>query len=179
MNPVQSQEVKNEVAGTYAGKVSTTVVDPFTGKKLKAIGEYSLPQATDSESLDSLSKGDISEVIFWYNFGRKVAARAQVAAKLGFDLGSPELNDLFSSFMGAMDQLVGKDGTQEQRDAFKGFVLAQAKFKPLAEALENYTPGSVNVDFATEELKKPSGKKGRPAASGNNTSADSEDESED
>ena len=172
MNPQTANENLNEVEateneGVLSASVTKKITDPFTNKEIKAKGNYSLPLATSLETLNSLSGGKIEETIFWFNYGRKVAARAQVAAKLDFDLGSDSLNASFKSFTVAMAQILGKDASEERQKLTKDFILSQPQFSALSEALKNYSQGDVNVDFSSEELKKPSGKRGRPGSEEN------------
>lgn len=169
MNPnaVVENEVENDEqeSGILVKSLKKSIEDPFSGKKIVAEGEYSLPLASSLEDAEKLVAGNVEDLLFWFNFGRKTAARAQVAAMLsGFDSGDEKINDLYKSFTSAMNSILGEKATPEKRELTKQFILSQDQFSPLKSALENWKPGSVSVDFSQVELKKPSGKKGRPAA---------------
>jgi len=109
-----------------------------------------------------ITGGKVEDLLFWFNYGRKVAARAQVNAALGFDLGDEKLNDLFKSFQNAMSNMVTDKTTPEKREKIKNFILDEDKFEPLRSHLADWKPEGVTVDFSSVEIKKPSGQKGRP-----------------
>jgi hypothetical protein len=160
MNPNQTDNEDN-MTNPFIGLVSSKTLNLFTGQKEELKGKYSLPLATDLQSLNSLVQGNESDILFWINFGRKVAARSQDNARLEFDLGSDELNDKYSAFDSALKSMVDDKTTPERRQRVIDFILGEPKFAELKDALANREIGEIFVDFAEVELKKPSGKRGR------------------
>jgi len=165
-NPAEDSE-GIETANNYSGKGNKKVTDPF-GKQVVRQGTFSLPLATDSSDAYQLCGGSEEDVVFWFNHGRKLQARMQLNASLDLDLGSKQLNDDYKSFENAMEQIgVTKDTPKEEREQVQAFILKQPKFEGIrakwAEIQQNGF-GPVHLDFSEVELKKPSGKRGRPAA---------------
>ena len=160
-------EGESETANNYSGKGNKKVTDPF-GKQVVRQGTFSLPLAQNFDEAMQLSKGSEDDLIFWYNHGRKLQARMQLNASLDLDLGSKQLNDDYKSFENAMEQIgVTKDTPEEERKQVREFILKQPKFAGIRakwDEIENKGFGPVHLDFSDVELKKPSGKRGRPAA---------------
>ena len=155
-------------AGIYGGKVKKNVKDPFGTDPIERVGKFSLPLATNLPEALEMVKNSADDVVFWFNHGRKLQARMQLNASLDLDLGSKQLNDDYKSFENAMEQIgVTKDTPKEEREQVQAFILKQPKFEGIrakwAEIQQNGF-GPVHLDFSEVELKKPSGKRGRPAA---------------
>ena len=152
-----------ETSSLYTGKVSTKVTNPFNGKEVKVTGDFKLPLATSMEEALHMV-GDIDDdVVFWFNLGRKAAARAAVSAKLGIDLGSDEKNELLKSFTAAMDSMSSDNMSPERKKRIQDFILSEEKFQPIREEVQNWTPEHQSIDFAVVELKKPDSKRGPKA----------------
>ena len=165
-NPAEDSE-GIETANNYSGGGNKKVTDPF-GKEIKRKGTFSLPLAQNFDEAMQLSKGSEDDLIFWYNHGRKLQARIQLNSSLDVDLGSKQLNDDYKSFENAMEQIgVTKDTPKEERDEIQAWVLKQKKFEGIRakwSEIQQNGFGPVHLDFSEVELKKPSGKRGRPAA---------------
>src|SRR5436305_5751921 len=79
MNP-QVTETENTSTNerVYTKTVKSKVENPITGKKIEAEGTFTLPLAVTLDDMLAMEKQKESEVAFWYNYGRQVAARSQV-----------------------------------------------------------------------------------------------------
>lgn len=178
MNPQQTDNQATDtpevVTSPLVGKISSAVENPFTGKKQKMTGHYSLPLALNMDDLASLTKGNQDDVLFWFNHGRKMAARAQVAAKLDFDLGNDDLNDLYRSFKNALNNMVDDKTPEPKRKRVIDFILGEDKFADLKTAMDSWKPEDITIDFSSTELRKPSGKRGRPGAKADESGEESE-----
>jgi hypothetical protein len=199
MNPnVTANEVSETVQNDptkIVGVVTRKVKNPFDGTMIERKANFELPAAygDDPNVIMAIVGQKWEEIIFWFNHGRKVAARQQLNQMLAFDLGSDELNDLYDSFNDAMDSLLTKDATPEKRKRIKDFILSEDKFAILKIALDDVQEKGIdelNVKFGSPdatgkvaegetELKKPSGKKGAPrkVKPGETVSEDEETES--
>ena len=146
-------------SGIYSGKVSTKVIHPVDQKEIKVTGDFKLPLATNlNEALEMVGSND-QDVVFWFNYGRKNAARIAVAQSLGMDLGSDEMNDLLKSFTTAMGSF-GDNLSEARKTKIKEFILSEEKFAPLRDIMGNWSPDHKSVDFSVVELKRPSSKRG-------------------
>ena len=163
VNPAVAESEDQETANLYTGKVSTKVINPFNGKEQKVTGDFKLPLATSGEEALNMVAGSESDLVFWYNLGRKAAARAAVQAKLGIDLGSDEKNELLKSFTAAMDSMSSEGMSAERKKRIQDFILSEEKFEPIREDVTNWTPEHQSIDFAVVELKKPDSKRGPKA----------------
>ena len=159
------------------GVVKRKVKNPFDGTMIVREGTYELPAAHGDDLATALTLvgNKESEVIFWFNQGRKNQARLQVQQALDFDLGSDDLNELFDSFNDAMDSLLTKDASKEKRERIQNFILSEDKFQILKIALDDLKEkgiGGINMVFGSPdsenkipegetELKKPTGIRGR------------------
>ena len=201
MSPVT--EVKNVDPTKISGPVKRKVENPFTGEEITRIGTYTLDAATDLDSALAIVGQKESEVIFWFNYGRKLQAKAQMFNSLGFDLGSDELNELFGSFKRAMSGMLDalpKDATKEQKDKLAAkreriqkFILSEEKFEPIREKLTELEKAgleSISIKFGNPDadgkvpdgemaLNKPSGKRGRKAKVDPNAPANADDDDSD
>ena len=156
---IVSESLKDPV---YVGKVTRGgVKNPITGEEITREAEYSLPIIQNLDEAHAIL-GTEQELLYWVNYGRKVAARAQVFAALGgLDLGDPQITDLYKSFTAAMDQL-GKDMEPERLKMIRDMVLSEKKYAPLKKSMDEFSPEKLVVDFAQTEIKKSSGKRGAP-----------------
>jgi len=172
MNPnVQSTIPEVKDPSRITGAVSKKVDNPFTGDEIVRKGIYDLQAALKIEDAYALVGGNESEVLFWFNHGRRTQAKQQMLGLLDFDLGDEKLNDLFKSFRSAMNNIVTKDTSAERREAIQKFILSEDKFEPIREKLDamkaqgiedvKVTFSTVNPDENEVELRKPTGKKGR------------------
>ena len=146
--------------GIYLGKVTTKTKHPITQEDLKVTGDFKLPMATSGSEALNMVGGSEDDLVFWFNFGRKVAARTVVTQSLGLDFGTEELNDLVKSFSAAMSAMSSDGMSEERKKKIKDFILSEDKFAPIREVLSGWTPDHKSVDFSVVELKKPSGKRG-------------------
>jgi len=146
-------------SGIYSGKVSTKVIHPVDQVEVKVTGDFKLPLASDLNEALTMVGGNDSDVVFWFNYGRKMQARIQVGQSLGMDLGSDELNELLKSFNTAMGSF-GTNLSDARKNKIKDFILSEEKFAPLRDLMDTWTPEHKSVDFSSVELKKPSGKRG-------------------
>lgn len=163
---IDGAESETETANIAKGSGNKKLMDPF-GKETLRKGTFSLPLAVDSSDAYQMCGGNESDVVFWFNFGRKLAARNQMNAALELDLGSKQLNDDYKSFENAMSEIgVTKDTPAEEREQIQKFILKQPKFAGILAKWDDIKTngfGAVHLDFSQVELKKPSGKRGRPA----------------
>lgn len=191
-----------------SGTVKRKVENPFTGEDITREGKFSMDAAQDMDSALAICGQKESEVIFWFNLGRKLQAKSQMFNSLGFDLGSDDLNDLFGAFkraMAGMLPVLPKDATKEMKEKLnekrariQKFILEEEKFEPIREKLtELETAGleSITIKFGNPDaegkvpdgemaLNKPSGKRGRkakvdPNAPDTPVDSDSDDSEED
>lgn len=169
--------------GIYRGRTKTDVVDPFSKdskEKIEREGYYEIPIATNLDQANSIVKGNEQELLFWFNYGRKVQARAQMTQSLKVDLG-----DDHKSFENALKNMVDENTPPERVERVKQFILGEPKFAALREKMEQARKegfGTIFLDFSKEELKKPTGVRGRqksvkPGETPTETDSD-EDESE-
>lgn len=155
----------------YTGEVSRSgVKNPFTGKEITKKATYKLPVLQDLTEATSQFGMSEREIMYWLNYGLRTAARAQVFASLsGLDLGDEKVNELFKAFNQAMDSMSSPDMSAERKQKIQDFVLSEPKFEPLKEPLaalakDSETP--IEYEFkGISDIKKSSGKKGRPAGS--------------
>lgn len=177
MNPNVAEQNVPVDPSKITGMVKRKVKNPFDGTMIVREGSYELPAAYGDDIATALALvgNKESEVIFWFNQGRKNQARLQVQQALDFDLGSDDLNELYDSFNDAMDSLLTKDATKEKRERIQNFILSEDKFQILKIALDDLKEkgiGGINMVFGSPdaegkinegevELKKPSGIRGR------------------
>lgn len=165
--------------------VKRTVEHPFSGKEIERTANYTLPLATDLNSASSIAGGKEEELVFWFNYGRRIAAHNQAIASLAFDMGSDELNQLKSSLDNAMKNLVGKDTSDDDKKRYRDFFLSEKKFAPLRDKLNQIEAegfGDKDIDYSTVTLEHPSFTRGRKkkvvAENGETQEVESEDEGE-
>lgn len=177
MNPNSVEQNVPVDPSKITGVVKRKVKNPFDGTMIVREGSYELPAAHGDDIATALALvgNKESEVIFWFNQGRKNQARLQVQQALDFDLGSDDLNELYDSFNDAMDSLLTKDATKEKRERIQNFILSEDKFQILKIALDDLKEkgiGGISMVFGSPdadgkvsegeiELKKPTGVRGR------------------
>ena len=142
------------------GKVTKKVED-LNGKMIEVEGSYILPLATTLNEASAMVKDNESDLLFWFNHGRKIQARAQVAATLGMEFETEELEDRDKQFKNALKNMVEEDTPEADKAEARKFLLSLPKFKDLAETYKTFSPDPKNIDFGQVELKRPSGVRGR------------------
>lgn len=172
---VTPKEVPTESASVYKGKGSAKVTNPISGEEIKVTGDFILPLAQNADDALNMVGSKEEDLVFWFNFGRKAAARQVVAKSLGMDFGTEEKNDLFKSFDAAISAV--RKGMSEARiKALQDFILSEEKYAPIREDLMNWTPDHKTFDFSKIELEKPDSKRGPKFKSKTNESEDDSDE---
>ena len=162
---IKKEEIKMSEAnvvdpGKAVGKVTKKVED-LNGKMIEVEGTYTLPLATNMNEALSMVKNSEDDFVFWFNHGRKVQARAQVAATLGMEFETEELEDRDKQFKNALKNMVEEDTPDADKAEARKFLLSLPKFKDLAETYKTFSPDPKNIDFGSVELKRPSGVRGR------------------
>ena len=151
--------------GIYKNQVRKNVDNPFTGKKVEMTGTYQLPIAQNLNEINSMTKGDEQEITFWFNYGRKVAAKNQALAALDFGLETEDLNDLHSQFKNALRNMVDETTPDDRRKVVIDFILGVPKYQKLKTALDELQKTGMEpiaLDFGgKDELRKPTGVRGR------------------
>jgi hypothetical protein len=167
VNPAIEQETEETSQGVYKGKGNKKVLNPFTGKEEMREGSFSLPLATDEDHAKQLVKQSGEDVVFWFNQGRKAQARIQMYSLFEDIFGDEKLNEDYASFILAYEQVVTEKTSDERKAKVREFLLGEEKFEQLkAKLAELETAGGLKpvfIDYATEELKKPSGVRGKRA----------------
>lgn len=167
MNPVgieQDNEASETSGGTYKGKGNKKVLNPFSGKEEVRNGEFSLPLIRDEEHAKELVP-NAEDRVFWMNAGRKAQARIQMYSLFDNLFDNDKLNDDYESFVLAYNQVVTDKTPEDRKQKVRDFILGEEKFVELKAKLDeiqgNFPP--VFIDYAVEELKKPSGIRGKKA----------------
>jgi hypothetical protein len=144
-------------------KVTRTVKDA-NGER-KASATYHLPIAKTLADADKFSGSDDQELVYWYNLGRKVAARQQVFMALNNQFADEKINELNKAFVEAVDQMLAGKEDAAKRKRYTEYILGEEQYAPLVQAMKDRdTNKSIpHFDFGTQEIKKPGDKPGRPA----------------
>jgi len=171
----------------FVGRVSKKEDNPFTGTKIVYEGEYALDLASKFEDPEkgydaalAMCGGNLKDLLFWFDHGRKTQARTQATLDLGLEFTSDkedeeenkkevdELDNLYRAFSNALDNMVTKDTPKEKRKRVIDFILGEDKFEPIRNKLNNiqdpepkFTSFGANESKGEVKLKKPSGIKGR------------------
>lgn len=168
VNPieVQDNEAEAQTSGVYKGKGNKKVMNPLTGKEEVRNGEFSLPLIRDEAHAKEILPNE-EDRVFWMNQGRKAQARIQMYSLFEDIFGDEALNEAYESFILAYSQVVTDKTSEERKQKVRDFLLSEEKFEGLKGALEDLTKAGglkpVSIDYAVEELKKPSGVRGKKA----------------
>lgn len=180
----------------YVGKTSKKEDNFFKkGEKIVFVGEYAVPLAykpgDDPHSAlnraTAMVNGKLEDVLFWFDYGRKVAARTQATLGLGLEFTSDkedekeaedeieQLEDLARSFKNAMSNMITESTSEERKNAIMNFILSEEKFAPIRDKMEVIkNPAPKFFDFGSEKLKKPTGVRGRRKADPAESEAETE-----
>jgi len=163
-NPAEQEQEDNSALAENTYKVSRTVKDANGERKAEAT--YHLPVAKTLEEMNSYAGGLNEEILYWFNFGRKVAARQQVFMALNNQFPDEKINDLNKAFVEARDQMLlgSKDPVKIKR--YTDFILGEDQYAPLVAAMKERDENKNNLphfDFSIESIKKPGDKPGPKA----------------
>lgn len=168
MNPtnVAEQEVDQDQDSSQGElpentfRVTRTVKDA-NGER-KASATYHLPIAKTLADADKFSGSDDSELVYWYNLGRKVAARQQVFMALNNQFADEKINELNKAYVEAIDQMLAGSEDPAKRKRYTEYLLGEEQYAPLVAAMKDReTNKSIpHFDFGTQEIKKPGDKPG-------------------
>lgn len=169
MNPtnVAEQEVdqeKDEASSLPENtfKVSRTIKEG--GEERKAEGTYHLPLAKNFVEMQNISANE-DEAVYWFNFGRKSAARQQVFMALANPYADDKINELNKAFNEAVDQMLAGSNDPVKKKRYTDYILGEEQFAPLVAAMKESKDAKPHFDFSTIEIKRPGDKPGPKAKS--------------